>query len=116
LATVFKIKNRRLILVIGDILELGNIGKSVHQLIGEFLYTQRDKVNYLVTVGKNAKYIGMASQPRHWDHFDNSNDISSYLNDYIRKEDLILIQGSNAIGLETVVDDLTKNRKNVAFR
>ncbi|MFA5780190.1 MAG: UDP-N-acetylmuramoyl-tripeptide--D-alanyl-D-alanine ligase [Elusimicrobiota bacterium] len=91
--------NSRKILVLGNMLELGNFEIAEHKKIGEFIKTNKyaDKV---LTVGDLAKYITDKSGGV-W--FENKNKLSEYLEKNLKYGDAVLFKASRKIALEEVV-------------
>ena len=52
-----EIKNKRKIAVLGDMLELGDYSKELHEKVGEEV---DESIDILITIGKEAKYIACA--------------------------------------------------------
>ena len=50
-----KIENKRTIAVLGDMLELGDYSKQLHEKVGEEVV--KNNIDVLITVGKEAKNI-----------------------------------------------------------
>jgi len=92
--------------VLGDMLELGELSKNAHQEIGQKIHNMN--FDYLVVVGKEAsqisegaKHSGMA-QARIF-NFENSLEAGNFLQSKIHKGDVILIKGSQGVRLEKIV-------------
>ena len=106
----FKKSNSK-ILVLGDMLELGENSKQLHQDIGA-LIPEYD-FDFLLTIGNQAKEIGIAAQKKGMNknkirHFENCNDLIVFLESIVSLDDIILVKGSRGMHLERVVDALTK--------
>lgn len=104
----------RKIAVLGDILELGKESKKVHRKIGK-LVTQSG-IDYLVTIGKYSKYIKKEAQKngmkrRNVKHFKNEVKGRRYVKSLIKKNDVLLIKGSNGINLINLVKYIKNNMK-----
>lgn len=104
----------RKIAVLGDILELGKESKKVHRKIGK-LVTQSG-IDYLVTIGKYSKYIKKEAQKngmkrRNVKHFKNEVKGRRYVKSLIKKNDVLLIKGSNGINLIDLVKYIKNNMK-----
>lgn len=94
------IKERK-ILIIGDILELGNYSKKIHKKINREIKKLKNKEVY--TVGKYSKYIKGI----------NFKDVNELIN-YIELKDInnsyIYVKGSRRMNLDKFVDFITKKR------
>jgi len=101
--------SKRTIAVLGDMLELGSISRDAHKHIGQRV---RDMgVNYLFTVGKEAKNIASSAKDAgmHEDkvfHFDNNQDLLKILLENIEDNDVILVKGSRGMKMEEIVEKL----------
>lgn len=85
------------IAVLGDMLELGKITASAHDLMGEYAREVSDEV---VSVGVLAK--GYKADK----HFDDAQSASAYLLGKVGIGDIILVKASRRIGLEKIVEQL----------
>lgn len=94
--------NNNKIFIIGDILELGKHSKKIHKKINKLLKKVDKKIVF--TVGNNSKYIKGK-------HFDNVDELNSYLEKNIVCNNYIYIKGSRRMNLDKVVDYL-KEKKN----
>lgn len=112
---------RRRIIVLADILELGEEAEKEHRSVGDFIreYNKRDhshRMNYLITVGTNSEFIlkaatadGDESNPISL-HFDTNASAISYLKELVKKGDAILIKGSRGMATEEIVTALAADR------
>lgn len=108
---------RRRILVLADILELGNEAEKEHSSVGEFIqeYNKKDpnhRMNYLITIGSDSEFIlkaatsdGDATRPIS-KHFKTNSSAISYLRDFVKKGDAILVKGSRGMCTEEIVTAL----------
>lgn len=101
--------NRHKYAVLGDMLELGNYTERAHREVGRYVTEQG--IDFLVTVGANAKLIadaaiaaGMAAD--HVWSFDNSPEAGRFLQDRIEQGDLLLVKGSQGVRMEKIVKEL----------
>lgn len=106
LATLNDIKSRgkRTIAIIGEMLELGKYSEEAHKYIGTII--SKLEIDYLITVGEYAKYIGETANKINWQHFQNAKEASLFMLNEIDKDDVILLQASRGIGLDFAVDVL----------
>jgi len=100
-------KGKRTIAVIGDMLELGSYAEEAHRHIGK-LIAGMNKPELLITVGKHAKLIGEEARKKNWKHFENAVSAAQYLLTEISGDDIVLLQGSNGVGLDLVVTALVE--------
>ncbi len=92
--------------VLGDMLELGELSARAHQGIGREV--SKIKPDYLVVVGKEAQKIAEGAQNSGLQSqkifsFPNALEAGDFLQSKIHKGDVILIKGSQGIRLEKIV-------------
>ncbi len=94
-------KGRR-VAVLGDMLELGSEAKSLHKLVGEYTNSSAD---VLITFGEEAKEIFNSSKITEKYHFDKDKkgQLSSFLEGFIKNNDIVLYKASNSINLSEVI-------------
>ncbi len=107
--TFLKEFDGRKIAILGDILELGKESKAIHKKIGKEVVD--NGVDYLITIGKDSKEIKKAAiecglKRKFTKHFNNELNSRKYLNNLIKKNDIILVKGSNAMKLVNIVNYL----------
>lgn len=95
-----KFKNNRKIAVLGDMFELGEFSKELHQKVGQEVV--KSDIDILICSGKNAKSIvsaakdeGMHEQNIYY--FENKNEIIKLLEKIIKNGDIILFKASNGM-------------------
>jgi UDP-N-acetylmuramoyl-tripeptide--D-alanyl-D-alanine ligase len=93
--------DKRKILVLGDVKELGDKAIEIHQSIGDLI----SGIDILVTVGEYTKYIKANIKN---DNFSNNLDAINYLKKIIRKDDVVLVKASNAMNFEEIVKALAE--------
>ncbi len=91
--------NGRKIAILGDMLELGSIAKSVHENLGILLNSL--KIDVIVCYGQLMKNL-KTNKPTHY--FDNELDLQTFLNNSLKPNDCILFKASRAMHLENVVN------------
>lgn len=87
--------------ILGDMLELGEYSHSEHQKIADLL-ADTPGVD-VILVGKEFSSV---ERPRHFLHFENSDQAAGYLKQHTWENSLILIKGSRGIGLEKVIGSI----------
>ncbi len=104
--TLEKLPANRKLAVLGDMLELGNQSEKAHRKIGKIV----NFLSVIVTVGKDSELIGRAAKENGFTgdifHFKNSEDAVEKLKKIIRKDDLILVKGSQSIRTEKIIEEL----------
>ncbi|GHT62060.1 UDP-N-acetylmuramoyl-tripeptide--D-alanyl-D-alanine ligase [Bacteroidia bacterium] len=98
-------KGKRTIAVIGEMLELGAYSEEAHRHIGKIMAGMNEP-DLLITVGKHAKLIGEEARKKNWKHFDDAASVAQYLLTEVNGDDIVLLQGSNGVGLDLVVKAL----------
>lgn len=101
-------RGKRTIAVIGEMVELGLHSEEAHKFIGNEIAELKGGIDYLITVGEYAKFIGKESKNKNWIHFKDSTLAAKHILELVKTEDIILLQGSNSVSLEIVVDALEK--------
>jgi UDP-N-acetylmuramoyl-tripeptide--D-alanyl-D-alanine ligase len=101
----------RVIAVLGQMAELGNIATDEHERVGEL--AARLRIDRLITIGPDAKSIAVAGvregvEP---DHVADYDDLDAAVADVLavaRPGDVVLVKGSRVAGLETVAARLAE--------
>ncbi len=98
-------ENRR-VLILGDMLELGNDAEKYHRQLGEFL-SDKD-FDMLITAGELTKEIqkNCIADGIKKVEYANSKELSDEILSYIEDGDFIYIKGSRGVGLEKVLQKL----------
>jgi UDP-N-acetylmuramoyl-tripeptide--D-alanyl-D-alanine ligase len=109
--TLAKIKeDHRGILVIGDMLELGTKSFALHKNIGEIAAATGMQALYVT--GEFASAVAQGAVARGMDpgriFVGDRQAICEHLKISLRKGDWVLVKGSRAMGMETVVRDIAK--------
>ncbi|MDT3959209.1 UDP-N-acetylmuramoyl-tripeptide--D-alanyl-D-alanine ligase [Staphylococcus kloosii] len=96
----------RKILVLGDVLELGQDSKKMHQEVGYYLANKG--IDVLLTYGTEASYINEAGQNLVTQavHYNDKSQLINEIKEKAQQDDKILIKGSRGMKLEEVVDAL----------
>ena len=95
-------KGKRTVAVIGEMLELGAYSEEAHRYVGKIIAGMNEP-DLLITVGKYAQLIGEEAQKKDWKHFENAISAAQYLLTEVTGDDIVLLQGSNRVGLDLVV-------------
>lgn len=103
----------RLILVMGDMLELGVVSSHRHQEIGEMVAALTPAPDLVVTVGNDARLISAPAEQAglavRW--FEQSSGAATFVQEMVAAHEgrqLILVKGSRGIRLEEVTRCLTE--------
>ncbi len=91
------IKNKRKIAVLGDMLELGDYSKELHEKVGKV--AANNKLDYLITVGKEAHYIAQEAKEHIPNIIECNNNIEAIkiINEIKKDDDYILLKASNGM-------------------
>lgn len=107
----------RRIAALGDMLELGRYSREEHARIGE---EAAKKCEVLIAVGvrsrelaKAAKAAGMPSDAVHV--FDTSHEAAVFLRDFVRKNDIVLIKGSQSMRMERVAEAIVQSPDDMKY-
>jgi len=108
LETLQKFEGRRKIVVLGDMLELGEYTSEIHNQVGR---KAAEVADFLFTVGERAKFIAEGAKAKGMKkdtifEFCTSDEAGKPLQERIEKEDIILIKGSRAIKMEKIVKEI----------
>ncbi len=108
------LNKKRKIAVLGDMLELGEFTKQLHEKVGEELVLC--KIDILICSGENAKYIaerakelGMPSQQIFYE--ENNKKIFERIEKEMKKGDIILIKASNGMKFFEIANKLINKLK-----
>ena len=106
-----KVNDKRKILILGDMLELGEFSEEIHSKIGEVVFN--NKIDKLITIGeesinieKKAVELGMNKDDCY--HFSKEDECYGLVIDMLDSNDIILLKGSHSIHLDRVVDKIMK--------
>lgn len=103
--------NKRKILVIADVLELGNKSKEIHKKIGEMILNY--DIDKVIVIGKYSKYIYKVLKSKYKKnnliYFKDEVLLRSYIKDCLKENDTILIKGSNGMRLINIINYLKNN-------
>ena len=96
-------------IVLGDMLELGQISESAHQEIGAQIASRN--IDYLITFGERARDIARGARNNGMTNdriysFNDHYSISVFLQDRIKNQDIILIKGSQGMRMEKIVKEI----------
>lgn len=100
-------KSKRKIAVLGDMLELGEYAKELHEKVGEEI--AKNNIDILITVGKEAKNIAQKAHQLGTDNIYTYNTIEEAikkLKTIITSEDTILIKASNGMKFDQIVEQI----------
>ncbi|MBK9384752.1 MAG: UDP-N-acetylmuramoyl-tripeptide--D-alanyl-D-alanine ligase [Planctomycetes bacterium] len=99
---------RRSVIVLGDMLELGEQSAALHESLGAEVAAEG--FDLVVTVGAHSRAIERAVVARGGAarHFEAVPELLANLGALVQPRDRVLVKGSNALGLDRVVRDLSQ--------
>lgn len=108
LETMKQLINKRKICIIGDMLELGEKSESFHRKVINSIISAKADIVY--TIGEHSEIISK-SLPKNIDtsHFKNLKILYDKLSSNINEGDLIMVKGSNSIGLNTISKNIKES-------
>lgn len=93
------------IIVIGDMLELGNEAEAYHREIGRML--SPEKIQYVFTYGKLSMMIAEEAKKNYPKNqvqsFQNKDGVAAKILEIINEKDIVLLKGSRGMALEEIV-------------
>ena len=100
---------KRRIAVLGDMLELGEFSKELHEKVGKEV--AKNNVDILIVSGENSKYIAEKAikdgiNKENVYYFDNGNKIYNFVKKIWREGDCILFKASNGMRFFEIADKL----------
>ena len=105
-------KNNRKIAVLGDMLELGEYTKELHEKVGEAVV--QSQIDILFCTGEKAKYIeeqakakGMTKENVYW--FENKKKMVEKIKEVAKANDIILLKASNGMRFFEIAEELQKS-------
>lgn len=109
LADLAPTQNGRRVAVLGDMLELGQYTTEGHKLVAR---RAADVVDQLITVGELGSYLGKEAfavglNEKQVHIFDGQEEAVAYLKTAIQAGDLVLVKGSQAVGMDTIAAEIT---------
>ena len=104
-----EIKAKRKIAVLGDMLELGEFSKELHEKVAEEIIKQ--KIDILLTVGEEAKNIikkaiKLGMKPENTHILETTKQAIEILNLTLQPFDAVLIKASNGMKFEEIVEGI----------
>lgn len=100
-------KAKRKIAVLGDMLELGDFSKKLHENVGNEV--AKNNIDILITVGNESKYIAESAilhgiSKDNVFCFNNNQDAINKVNDIKNSDDIILVKASNGMNFKQIVN------------
>ena len=110
LSILGKVKGRK-VFIFGDILELDEFAKEIHEEVGKSVIS--NKIDVLITVGENSynTYSIVYDKDIEAYHYDNNDEMINEIDKIIDIGDTILVKGSHGMNLIQVVEHLKNFKK-----
>lgn len=103
-----KIENKRKIAVLGDMLELGEYSRELHEKVGKEVV--KNKIDILITVGKEAKYIANIAkinmEKQNVIECESNEETVNILNKIKKENDCILFKASNGMNFGKIIEKI----------
>ena len=102
-----KTEAHRKIAVLGNMLELGEYTKELHEKVGEEVV--KNKIDVLITVGEFAEEIANKAEElgmREIFKFENIENATKHIQSYVQKGDLILLKASNSMNFSKILEKI----------
>ncbi len=105
------LKNNRKIAVLGDMFELGEYSKELHEKVG--MEVVKNNIDILICSGKNAKYIAEAAKENGMNekqiyYFEEKEQIQEFIKQNWKNGDAILFKASNGMKFFEIVENILK--------
>ena len=103
-----KLQEKRKIAVLGDMLELGEYSKDLHEKVGEEVV--KNKIDILITVGREAKQIAKISEGKLKQIIicNSNNEAIDNINKITQENDCILLKASNGMCFGEILEGIKK--------
>ena len=107
--------NGRAIIVVGDMMELGDMSSDLHAKLGEWIH-KYTTIDYLLTYGEYAKMIAKGAKDAGFCQdrlfcFDDIEGIVNFLINILKSGDWVLIKGSRGMKMESIIQGLKDSLK-----
>lgn len=102
-----KTEATRKIAVLGNMLELGDYTKELHEKVGEEVI--KNRIDILITVGEYAKEIANKAKSlgmKEVFEFENTDDAIKCIKENMKSNDLILLKASNSMNFSRILDKI----------
>ena len=106
------IDNKKKIILLGDMLELGKYSKKLHIEAAKII--NKTSINLVYAYGKNIKDTFNKIRPQKRGKILNSKkEIINFIKNDIKKGEYLMVKGSNSTGLNNLMQKLKMEKKNV---
>ena len=94
------VKDKRKIAILGDMLELGEYSKTLHENVGKCI----ENIDVLITIGKEAEYIADNAKAKTVYKFDDNDTAINKIKEIINQDDIILVKASNGMKFIDIIN------------
>lgn len=107
---ISKITAKRKIVVLGDMLELGQYSKNLHEKVGEEV--SKNNIDILLTVGDEAEYIVASAVKQGMNkenvfNYKTNEKAIEKLKEILKPEDAVLVKASNGMHFNEIVEQIS---------
>ena len=116
LKVLSEFKDNRKIAVLGDMFELGDFAKELHEKVGEEVV--KNKIDILIAAGENSKYMAEIAKKgiggENVYYLEDKEKIERLLQEIVKKGDVILFKASNGMQFYKIAERMVElwRRKN----
>lgn len=105
-AVVDSYPDKKVVLVLGDMAELGNYEESLHKEVGDFL--KENPIFEVITVGEKAELITKSLENEKFKikSFTRNDEVVEYLLESLIPDSVVLLKASRCMSFETIVEKL----------
>lgn len=96
------VEKKRKIAILGDIVEIGDYAKEIHEKLGGKI----ENIDILITVGEYSIYIYNKANIKEKYHYLDVENAYKKIKEIIKEDDIILIKASNAMNFKYIVDKM----------
>lgn len=105
-----RLPNKRKIAVLGDMLELGEYSKQLHEKVGEEVY--KNQIDLLICVGEEAKNIAEKAKQKGMSEKSinlckSKEEAIQILQNILKPEDVVLLKASNALNFMQICEAIS---------
>lgn len=107
-------RNGRIVLALGDMLELGERAEELHREAGRQVAASR--IDYLIAVGGLARHIAEGARQHGFPEdrvleFETSQDSAARIRSLLQPGDLLVVKGSRGVRMEKIVEAALESRE-----
>ena len=109
LAYLGTLQNARKIAVLGDMLELGEYSKQMHEKVGEEV--SKNNIDMLICVGEASKNIAQKAEEKGMEKqkiflCKTNEEAITILQKQLKKEDIVLLKASSTLNFSQICDEI----------